>query len=94
MVFKKTYQYGFIRSHNFTIVSDRDPNGDWGVAPKSGPFNINGTWGGVMGAVVNGDYDFSMSIWASTVDRESLLEMAPIMRRQYILVILLNTQCR
>ena len=36
---------------NFTLVSLRDPDNDWGVTPKSGPYNRSGTWGGVMGGV-------------------------------------------
>ena len=37
---------------NFTFTSFTDPNGNWGVSPKNGIYNItHGDWGGVMGKV-------------------------------------------
>jgi hypothetical protein len=41
------------KQYNFTYVSLKEPKGDWGISPKSGPFNLSGTWGGVFGSVVN-----------------------------------------
>ena len=38
-------------------------NGDWGLTPKLGSFNMNGTWGGVLGGVINKQFDMSMSSW-------------------------------
>ena len=29
-------------------------DGDWGMIPKAGPYNMSGEWGGVMGDVING----------------------------------------
>ncbi len=45
------------RRYNFSYVSYRKADGDWGVLPKSGPLNLSGEWGGVMGSVVEGVYD-------------------------------------
>ncbi len=36
---------------NFTVVTTREPEGDWGVYPRSGPFDFTGEWAGVMGKV-------------------------------------------
>ena len=37
------------RDYNFTWDVYRDENNDWGLFPKSGPYNISGNWTGVMG---------------------------------------------
>ena len=58
------------RLFNFTYVSLRDPNNDWGVTPKSGPYNRSGVWGGVMGGVVNGQFDMSLSAWQWVYNRQ------------------------
>ncbi len=39
------------RISNFTLHNFIDPNGDWGVFPKKGPYSLSGKWGGVMGEV-------------------------------------------
>lgn len=36
---------------NFSLVSTMEEDEDWGVYPKSGPHDLSGTWGGVMGKV-------------------------------------------
>ena len=41
---------------NFTWDFYRDVNDDWGLAPKSGPYNKSGDWHGVLGDVVEGRY--------------------------------------
>ena len=65
---------------NFTYISLRDANNDWGIKPKSGPFNRSGTWGGVMGGVINGEYDTSLSAWYWIHSRVDLLSFAPVVR--------------
>ena len=54
---------------NFTWTCDQEPNGDWGSVPISGPSNLNGTWGGVLGNIVNGDYAFTLSYWWNVESR-------------------------
>ena len=48
---------------NFTWHCDADPNSDWGVIPVSGPANVSGKWGGVVGKVNSGLYPFSLAQW-------------------------------
>ncbi len=61
---------------NFTYVTYVEPSGDWGVIPKSGPFNTSGEWGGVMGSVVNGDFDMSINHYIWVLDRSELVSFA------------------
>ena len=65
---------------NFTLVSLRDPDNDWGVTPKSGPYNRSGTWGGVMGGVINGEFDMSLSAWVWVFNRVDLVSFATVVR--------------
>lgn len=62
------------RLFNFTVVSTQDKDGNWGVVPISGPFNASGTWGGVMGDVINGKFDLSLSQWIWNIERQDLLD--------------------
>lgn len=79
---KNCDQYGFYgdfmdecaKIMNFTWESHADPEGNWGVRPISGPFNISGLWGGAFGSVVNGDYMISLSHWLWNIDRYGLLD--------------------
>ena len=64
--------------YNFTLVSHKRLDGDWGLMPKSGPFNINGTWGGIMGEVINKKYDMCISAWTWNIDRHELLQFSPM----------------
>ena len=54
--------------------------------PKSGPFTINGSWGGVMGDVINRKYDLSLSDWFWNNDRNALLEFVPTSPNSIVLV--------
>ena len=66
--------------YNFTYISLKDANQDWGITPKSGPFNLSGTWSGVMGNVIKGEYDMSLSAWYWIYNRMELLSFAPVVR--------------
>ena len=72
---------------NFTYKSHRDLDNDWGVTPKAGPFNTSGTWGGVMGDVINGKYDMTISIFQWTTSRNELLEFAPVAKFRLALAV-------
>ena len=52
-------------SKTFTWQTLQPPDGDWGVFPKSGPYNLSGTWGGVIGIWdgVFGIWDGVFRIW-------------------------------
>ena len=63
---------------NFTWHCDAEPNNDWGTAPKSGPANVNGTWGGVLGDVTNGDYPLCLSSWTNTYSRIGMVDFVVV----------------
>ena len=71
---------------NFTYSSEKEPNGNWGILPKSGPFNLSGEWDGVLGNVVNGKYDLSMSSWDWILERQNVLQFVLVSKTQKILV--------
>jgi hypothetical protein len=75
------------RMYNFTFVSDRDVAGDWGTLPKSGPMNLSGEWGGVMGGVIKGEYDLSISSWGRNVDRSHLMTFSSVVPVKEVLVL-------
>ena len=72
---------------NFTWESYADPNGNWGVAPISGPYNKSGVWGGVMGSIVNGDYMISLSAWIWNIERYGLMDFVSTSSDSYILAL-------
>ena len=78
------------KKFNFTYVSRKDVDNDWGVTPKAGPFNTSGTWGGVMGDVINGKYDMTISIFQWTTSRNELLEFAPVAKFRLALAVTPN----
>ena len=61
-------------------------SGDWGILPKAGPFNLSGTWGGVMGDVINKKFDFSLSSWTWNLARYTLVQFVPFMKGVHTLV--------
>ena len=62
---------------NFTWSCDKEPNRFWGNnEPISGPRNISGSWGGIMGNVINGSYHLCVGIWNHFEWRHSLLDFA------------------
>ena len=63
---------------NFTWHCDAEANNDWGTAPKSGPANMNGTWGGVLGDVTNGDYPLCLSSWTNTYSRIGMVDFVVV----------------
>ena len=82
----KDYMDLLARNFNFTLISHRNTDNDWGVIPKKGPHNISGTWGGVMGDVINKKYDMSISTWYWKLDRVKLVQFVPVVRGRAILV--------
>ena len=49
---------------NFTYESTKEPNGEWGYEMLDGTAaSINANWSGVMGGVITGQYDMSLSSW-------------------------------
>jgi hypothetical protein len=79
----KDYTDMIARKYNFTYESHWD--GDWGTQPKSGPYNISGEWGGVMGSVVMRKYDMSLADWAWHVERYNLLSFVAFLEVKAVL---------
>ena len=75
------------RRYNFTYISYKDPNDDWGTVPRDGIYNLSGTWSGVMGDVINRKYDMSISTWWWTSDRKSVLQFVPVAKERHVLVL-------
>ena len=71
---------------NFTYVSQKNMEDDWGLVPKTGPFSLNGSWGGVLGDVINRKYDLSLSDWFWNNDRNALLQFVPTSPNSVVLV--------
>ena len=64
--------------YNFTYELTKPSNNDWGLFPTSGPFNLSGTWDGVMGNVVNGDSHVSFNAWIWNSKRRDILDFVPL----------------
>lgn len=58
-------------------ISEPNDGHGWGVKPISGPFTIEGVWGGVLGGVINDEYMCSISDWFWLPQRDSLMDFAP-----------------
>ncbi len=60
---------------NITFTCNKDPLNDWGTGPKTGTwFDKNATFSGVLGRVINGEYDVSVSAWLRNVERSLWLD--------------------
>ena len=72
---------------NFTWETLQPPDGNWGVFPKFGPFNLSGIWHGVMGGVVNGDFHVSLSQWTWNLPRRDILDFVTVYTERMILAL-------
>jgi hypothetical protein len=82
----KDYADVLAKQFNFTYESHKDVNGDWGVLPKSGPFNRSGEWSGVMGNVINSKYDLCLSSWSWWRERYDLLTFVGMLYSKVVLL--------
>ena len=80
------------RISNFTWECHGDPNDNYGTTPLSGPANASGTWGGVVGEVFYGKYQFSMSTWVWKEERQDMFDFASIVTDQSALGITLKAK--
>ena len=64
------------KMYNFTWNPTKDPNGDWGTVPISGPANSNGTYGGIFGSVIDQTVQLSVSSWQIGAERLTFLDYA------------------
>ena len=87
--------YGYLKDYmdllankfNFSYVSHKDLDNDWGTLPKAGPFSLNGTWSGVVGDVILKKYDMSISSYTWNVARSELMQFVPIVRTRRMLAL-------
>ena len=96
----KCKPYGFLvdaldamaKMANFTWECHGDPLDNYGTTPLSGPANASGTWGGVVGDVVAGNYHFSMSTWVWKEERQDMFDFATIVADRTALAIRLKAK--
>ena len=60
---------------------------EWGTVPKSGPANISGEWGGIVGDILSGDQHLSISGWLNKYDRRDMFDFIPVLSDAQILVV-------
>ncbi len=73
---------------NFKWDFYKDVNDDWGLKPKSGPYNESGEWTGVLGDVVKGKYQLSLNVWIWFPERDSFLDFVPIAKEKFLLSVI------
>ena len=67
--------------YNFKWEATKDLNGSWGTVPLSGPANVSGTWGGIIGSLVDQTAQMSVSTWLITANRRPMLDFAQMYPR-------------
>jgi hypothetical protein len=82
----KQYTDVLAKQFNFTYESHKEVNDDWGVLPKSGPYNRSGEWGGVLGDVIMAKYDLNLAAWIWSVKRYGLLSYVRIISITEVLI--------
>ena len=72
---------------NFTWSCDKEPDNNWGIMQISGPSNSSGTWGGIIGDILNGNYPLCISSWNNVESRIGMFDFIMSGRtRQFVLV--------
>ena len=77
---------GAAKLMNFTW--NAEISNDWGLTPKSGPYNTSGDWGGVMGNIVLGNYEVSVCYWIQFLDRVNFLDHAMVFKNNPIILLM------
>ena len=76
----------FSKSLNFTWESHNEPENNWGTVPISGPANVSGEWGGVVGYLVRREYQIAISSWVMNEGRLDMFDFVPIIRDRMVLI--------
>ena len=76
----KDYMDMLSSKYNFTLLSHKNVDDDWGLIPKD-----NGTWGGVVGDIAAKKFDMTMSVWTWNSDRDSFADFVPIVKNRGVL---------
>ena len=53
-----------------------------------GPYNKNGVWKGVMGNVLTGKYQISLSAWNWLIERDNIFDFVPIVKDFQIMAVI------
>ena len=69
------------RRYNFTLVSHKNPENEWGSIPQ------DGKWLGVLGDVVSKKYDLSISTWSWKTERLGVLQFVVVAKTRYVQVL-------
>ena len=73
------YMDRLAKQFNFTFVSQRNVDNDWGTT------TFNGTRRGVWADVMRKQYDMSLSIWFWTLERNEFFDFVPIINGHQVL---------
>ena len=73
--------------YNFTYVSQKNVENDWGDLPISGAVGTNGTNGGIWGDIISKHYDMSLNMWTWTLERNELFSFVPTLQTNNVLVV-------
>ena len=76
----------FSKGLNFTWESYNEPENNWGTVPISGPANVSGEWGGVVGYLVRREYQIAISSWIMNEGRLDMFDFVPIIRDRMVLI--------
>lgn len=72
---------------NFTWDCDKQPENNWGIIQVSGPSNVSGTWGGIIGDIFYGNYPLCVSSWNNVESRIGMFDFIMSGRtRQFVLI--------
>ena len=76
----------FSKVLNFTWESHNEPENKWGTVPLSGPANVSGEWGGILGYVMRHEYQISISSWVWNEDRNDMFDFVTIIGDRVVLI--------
>ena len=59
-------------------IFSKEPNGEWGFEMVDKASSMNASWRGVMGGVITGQYDMSLSAWLYQEQRSRVLSFSTL----------------
>ena len=71
---------------NCTYESTKEPNDKWGNEMVDAADSMNANWSGVMGGVITGQYDMSLTAWLYQEKRSKFLSFSHVDNRGLVLV--------
>ena len=77
----KDYMEILARRYNFTFISHKSSDNDWGSIPK------DGKWTGVLGDVVSKKFDLSISSWSWKIERIEVLQFVAVAKTRFAQVL-------